>query len=101
MNVCVAGSLVQLLNDRPRTQRSRLASFSTKSPEKEAFRQCYLFSNHLILTTRSTGGRLNLVPDVGKVPLVDAFLIEDPSDQSASEAEGEDLLFVFTHSKAM
>ncbi|XP_046966923.1 ras-specific guanine nucleotide-releasing factor 1-like [Vanessa cardui] len=50
-------------------------------------RQAFLFSNHLLLTTRAAGGRLHL-PPAGRLPLHDALLIEDPSnhddDDSAS-----------------
>ncbi|KAI5651662.1 rasGEF domain-containing protein [Phthorimaea operculella] len=42
-------------------------------------RQAFLFSNHLLLTTRATGGRLHLPPS-GRLPLHDALLIEDPSN---------------------
>lgn len=64
--------------------RSRLASFKS---ERESVRQCFLFSNHLIIATRTSGGRLHLLQDVGKIPLADATLVEDPSD---SEREDED-----------
>lgn len=64
--------------------RSRLASFKS---EREMVRQCFLFSNHLIIATRTSGGRLHLVPEVGKIPLADTTLVEDPSD---SEREDED-----------
>ncbi|XP_065348892.1 ras-specific guanine nucleotide-releasing factor 2-like isoform X3 [Cloeon dipterum] len=75
------GCLIQVLNDKQRSQRSRLTNFKT---EKEALRQCFLFSNHLILATRTSGGRLHLLPDIGKIPLADAVLIEDPSESSAA-----------------
>ncbi|XP_045501446.1 ras-specific guanine nucleotide-releasing factor 1-like [Colias croceus] len=42
-------------------------------------RQAFLFSNHLLLTTRAPGGRLHLPPS-GRLPLHDALLIEDPSN---------------------
>ncbi|VVD05470.1 unnamed protein product [Leptidea sinapis] len=42
-------------------------------------RQAFLFSNHLLLTTRAAGGRLHLPPS-GRLPLHDALLIEDPSN---------------------
>ncbi|XP_059486241.1 ras-specific guanine nucleotide-releasing factor 2-like isoform X3 [Neocloeon triangulifer] len=75
------GCLIQVLSDKQRSQRSRLTNFKT---EKEALRQCFLFSNHLILATRTSGGRLHLLPDIGKIPLADAVLIEDPSESSAA-----------------
>ncbi|XP_069694869.1 ras-specific guanine nucleotide-releasing factor 2-like [Periplaneta americana] len=76
------GSLIQIPSDKPRTSRSRLTNFKS---EKEALRQCFLFSNHLILATRTSGGRLHLVPDIGKIPLADALLIEDPSDHGVND----------------
>lgn len=42
------GSLIHIPNDKPKSGRSRL-NFKT---EKEALRQCFLFSNHLIIATR-------------------------------------------------
>ncbi|KAJ9595042.1 hypothetical protein L9F63_013670, partial [Diploptera punctata] len=45
------GSLIQIPTDKPRTSRSRLTNFKS---EKEALRQCFLFSNHLILATSLT-----------------------------------------------
>jgi hypothetical protein len=70
------GSLIHLIesgNKKTRTPR-------ILKPDKEAVRQAFLFSNHLILTTRAANGRLHLVPHMGKIPLADATLIEDPSD---------------------
>lgn len=87
----VSGTLVQLI-DKPRGARSRLsATFGGKSAsDKEVVRQCFLFSNHLLLTTRQSDddGRLSLVSQVGKIPLSDAVLIEDPSDQGAVDDDG-------------
>ncbi|KAK4297324.1 hypothetical protein Pmani_030249 [Petrolisthes manimaculis] len=71
------GSLIQVLGDRPRSAKTRLGQFKS---EKEAVRQCFLFSNHLIVATRTSGGKLHLVQGVGKVPLNDATLIEDPNE---------------------
>lgn len=45
-------------------------------------RQCFLFSNHLIITSRTQGGKLHLVEGVGKIPLADITLIEDPTEES-------------------
>lgn len=44
------GSLIQLPSEKPKTPRSKL---NFKS-EKEYLRQCFLFSNHLIIATRYT-----------------------------------------------
>ncbi|KAJ8669556.1 hypothetical protein QAD02_000815, partial [Eretmocerus hayati] len=81
------GALIQILY-KPRGARSRLsATFGGKSGDKESLRQCFLFSNHLILTTRQSddGGRLNLVQHIGKIPLCDAVLVEDPSEQNVAD----------------
>ncbi|XP_049871813.1 ras-specific guanine nucleotide-releasing factor 1-like [Pectinophora gossypiella] len=48
-------------------------------------RQSFLFSNHLLLTTRATGGRLHLPPS-GRLPLHDALLIEDPSNHDDDDS---------------
>lgn len=79
------GSLVQMPAETRGRFRSRLASFKS---EKDAVRQCFLFSNNLIIATRTSSGRLHLLPDVGKIVLADATLIEDPSD-SERDDEGE------------
>ncbi|XP_033228809.1 ras-specific guanine nucleotide-releasing factor 2-like [Belonocnema kinseyi] len=83
------GALIQI-TEKSRGARSRLsATFGGKggNSDKETSRQCFLFSNHLILATRQSDddGRLNLVPQIGKIPLCDAILIEDPSDQNATD----------------
>ncbi|XP_017883242.1 ras-specific guanine nucleotide-releasing factor 2-like isoform X2 [Ceratina calcarata] len=82
------GTLIQIL-DKPKGARSRLsATFGGKSgSEKEALRKCFLFTNHLLLTTRQSDddGRVNLVPHIGKIPLADAKLVEDPHDQSTAD----------------
>ncbi|XP_055550871.1 ras-specific guanine nucleotide-releasing factor 2-like isoform X3 [Wyeomyia smithii] len=77
------GSLVQVPPGRGKI-RSRLASFKS---ERDAVRQCFLFSNHMIIATRTSGGRLHLLPDVGKIPLADATLVEDPSEVQHDEEE--------------
>lgn len=74
------------------------ATFGGKSSgDKEAVRQCFLFSNHLLLTTRQSDddGRLNLVPQIGKIPLSDAVLVEDPNDQSTADDDGITTLLSF------
>ncbi|XP_060537024.1 ras-specific guanine nucleotide-releasing factor 2-like [Cylas formicarius] len=75
------GSLIQLPTKKPKGSKSKLG-FKT---EKEVVRQCFLFSNHLIIATRSSSGKLHLVPDIGKIALADALLIEDPSEGGDDE----------------
>ncbi|XP_072938308.1 ras-specific guanine nucleotide-releasing factor 1-like [Epargyreus clarus] len=48
-------------------------------------RQAFLFSNHLLLTTRAAGGRLHL-PAAGRLPLHDALLVEDPSNHDDDDS---------------
>ena len=46
---------MQVLSEKPRTgARGRL---SVVKQEREAIRQCFLFSNHLLITTRTHAGR--------------------------------------------
>lgn len=36
---------------------------------------------------RTSSGKLHLVPDIGKIPLADALLIEDPSDNPEDDGK--------------
>ncbi|CAH2011128.1 unnamed protein product [Acanthoscelides obtectus] len=76
------GCLIQLSTDKHKASRRKI--FSLKSKE-QAVRQCYLFSNHLILATRTSTGKLHLVPEVGKISLADVLLIEDPTDTTEND----------------
>lgn len=38
-----------------------------------------------ILHFRTSGGRLHLLQDIGKIPLVDATLIEEPNDSDKED----------------
>ena len=88
-----------------RIQRSRFGSF--RGGDKEIVRQCFLFTNHLLLCNRASSGKLNIVDvslfllgwmkrnyiisyqnqslllsqNIGRIPLSEATLIEDPGDQ--------------------
>ncbi|KAK7573318.1 hypothetical protein V9T40_010509 [Parthenolecanium corni] len=77
------GRLVHYFPDKSIAQRIRWSLF--KTPDKIAVRYCYLFSNHLILTSRDSNGKLHLVQDIGKIPLVSTKLIEDPSETHPEE----------------
>ncbi|XP_075210397.1 ras-specific guanine nucleotide-releasing factor 1-like [Lycorma delicatula] len=92
------GSLIQIPTDKPKSSRSRLTNFKS---EKETVRQCFLFSNHLIIATRTSGGRLHLVPDVGKIPLADALLIEDPSDHGTNDDDESSVCSMSSQSSGM
>lgn len=47
-----------------------------------------LGTNYTCYNCRTSGGRLHLLSDVGKIPLADATLIEEPSD-SEREDDGQ------------
>ncbi|KAK9718958.1 RhoGEF domain [Popillia japonica] len=89
------GSLIQLPSEKPKPSKSKL---NFKS-EKESLRQCYLFSNHLIIATRSSNGKLHLVSDIGKIPLADALLIEDPSENR--EDDESSICSISSHSSGI
>lgn len=38
-----------------------------------------------VIFFRTSGGRLHLIQDVGKIPLVDATLIEEPTDSDRED----------------
>ena len=82
------GTLVQIHPASHRSgARGRLNIGLNK--ERESVRQCFLFSNHLILTSRTQGGKLHLVENVGKIPLADITLIEDPNEENGTEEQGK------------
>ncbi|XP_060555505.1 ras-specific guanine nucleotide-releasing factor 1-like isoform X3 [Ruditapes philippinarum] len=71
------GPLLQVFQEKSRTNRGRLPSLT--SSKKEEVRQTYLFTNHLLLTTRAKeNGRLHLAKNCGKIPLAECTIIEDP-----------------------
>ncbi|CAG0919797.1 unnamed protein product [Notodromas monacha] len=73
------GTLLQLpKNRKSSSMRSLMGNF--KSSEKDNVRQCFLFTNHLIIATRTSGGKLHLVDKVGRIALSDVSLIEDPPE---------------------
>lgn len=57
------------------------------------------FSCLLLLDFRTSGGRLHLIQDVGKIPLADATLIEEPNDsdkEDESTKSYKSILFFFS-----
>ncbi|KAG7216046.1 hypothetical protein INR49_007798 [Caranx melampygus] len=85
------GSLIQVpMSEKGKITRGRLGSLSLK---KEGERQCFLFSKHLIICTRGSGGKLHLTKN-GVVSLIDCTLMEDPEgtdDESKSDKSGQDM----------
>uniref|UniRef100_A0A8B9KNA5 Ras protein specific guanine nucleotide releasing factor 1 n=1 Tax=Astyanax mexicanus TaxID=7994 RepID=A0A8B9KNA5_ASTMX len=80
------GSLIQVpMSEKGKITRGRLGSLSLK---KEGERQCFLFSKHLIICTRGSGGKLHLTKN-GVVSLIDCTLIEDP--ETKSDKSGQDM----------
>ncbi|XP_072402937.1 ras-specific guanine nucleotide-releasing factor 1-like isoform X1 [Diabrotica undecimpunctata] len=79
------GSLIQLPSEKTKTPKSKLPF----KIDKEIVRQCFLFSNHLIIATRTLSGKLHLVSGIGKITLADARLIEDPSENPEEDVSSQ------------
>uniref|UniRef100_A0A8D1NHW2 Ras protein specific guanine nucleotide releasing factor 1 n=1 Tax=Sus scrofa TaxID=9823 RepID=A0A8D1NHW2_PIG len=83
------GSLIQVpMSEKGKITRGRLGSLSLK---KEGERQCFLFSKHLIICTRGSGGKLHLTKN-GVISLIDCTLLEDPeSTEEEAKGSGQDI----------
>jgi hypothetical protein len=133
------GSLLHIVKEKARSQKGRLSLSSRRGSvgtgvggERGEVRQCFLFSNTLIIATRfnsifnpgshlsskcfvsssslvfliatfyflgfflffvclvgvsfrTSDGKLHLLPEIGKIPFVDATLIEDPTETSSCD----------------
>ncbi|KAL4700699.1 hypothetical protein H8959_014703 [Pygathrix nigripes] len=78
------GSLIQVpMSEKGKITRGRLGSLSLK---KEGERQCFLFSKHLIICTRGSGGKLHLTKN-GVISLIDCTLLEEP-ESTEEEPKG-------------
>ncbi|NXP72548.1 RGRF1 factor, partial [Ramphastos sulfuratus] len=84
-----AGSLIQVpMSEKGRVPRGRLGSLSLR---KEGERQCFLFSKHLIICTRGSGGKLHLTKN-GVISLIDCTLVEEQeSTDEDAKASGQDI----------
>uniref|UniRef100_A0A672SFR0 Ras protein specific guanine nucleotide releasing factor 2 n=1 Tax=Sinocyclocheilus grahami TaxID=75366 RepID=A0A672SFR0_SINGR len=74
------GSLIQLPSvEKGKLSKVRLGSLSLR---KEAERQCFLFTKHFLICTRTSGGKLHLLKG-GRLSLIECALIEelDASDE--------------------
>uniref|UniRef100_A0A8C4IJ01 Ras protein-specific guanine nucleotide-releasing factor 2b n=1 Tax=Dicentrarchus labrax TaxID=13489 RepID=A0A8C4IJ01_DICLA len=82
------GSLIQLPSvERGKLSKVRLGSLSLK---KEGERQCFLFTKHFLVCTRSSGGKLHLLKQGGVLSLIDCTLIEEPdASDEESKAGGQ------------
>uniref|UniRef100_A0A8C4ZFA7 Ras-specific guanine nucleotide-releasing factor 2 n=1 Tax=Gadus morhua TaxID=8049 RepID=A0A8C4ZFA7_GADMO len=80
------GSLIQLPSSSERgvLSKVRLGSLSLR---KEGERQCFLFTKHLLICTRSSGGKLHLLKQGGTLSLIECTLIEevDASDEDSGQ----------------
>ncbi|XP_018615571.1 ras-specific guanine nucleotide-releasing factor 2 isoform X2 [Scleropages formosus] len=86
------GSLIQLPSvERGKLSKVRLGSLSLK---KEGERQCFLFTKHFLICTRSSGGKLHLLKQGGVLSLIECTLIEEPD---ASDEESKTSGQVFGH----
>ncbi|XP_035235482.1 ras-specific guanine nucleotide-releasing factor 2 isoform X1 [Anguilla anguilla] len=86
------GSLIQLPSvERGKLSKVRLGSLSLK---KEGERQCFLFTKHFLICTRSSGGKLHLLKQGGVLSLIECTLIEEPD---ASDEESKTTGQVFGH----
>uniref|UniRef100_A0A8C0XI09 Ras-specific guanine nucleotide-releasing factor 2 n=1 Tax=Castor canadensis TaxID=51338 RepID=A0A8C0XI09_CASCN len=79
------GSLIQVPSvERGKLSKVRLGSLSLK---KEGERQCFLFTKHFLICTRSSGGKLHLLKTGGVLSLIQCTLIEEP-DASDDDCSG-------------
>ncbi|XP_054997613.1 ras-specific guanine nucleotide-releasing factor 1 isoform X3 [Sorex araneus] len=83
------GSLIQVpMSEKGKITRGRLGSLSLR---KEGERQCFLFSKHLIICTRGSGGKLHLTKN-GVISLIDCTLLEEPeSTEEEAKGSGQDV----------
>ncbi|XP_016150151.1 ras-specific guanine nucleotide-releasing factor 2-like [Sinocyclocheilus grahami] len=80
------GSLIQLPSvEKGKLSKVRLGSLSLR---KEAERQCFLFTKHFLICTRTSGGKLHLLKQGGRLSLIECALIEelDASDEDYNAA---------------
>uniref|UniRef100_A0A3P8VYA8 Ras protein specific guanine nucleotide releasing factor 2 n=1 Tax=Cynoglossus semilaevis TaxID=244447 RepID=A0A3P8VYA8_CYNSE len=80
------GSLIQLPSSSERgvLSKVRLGSLSLR---KEGERQCFLFTKHLLICTRASGGKLHLLKVAGTLSLIECTLIEelDANDEDSGQ----------------
>ncbi|XP_060233750.1 ras-specific guanine nucleotide-releasing factor 2 isoform X3 [Meriones unguiculatus] len=84
------GSLIQVPSvERGKLSKVRLGSLSLK---KEGERQCFLFTKHFLICTRSSGGKLHLLKTGGVLSLIQCTLIEEP-DAGDDDSKGSGHMF--------
>ncbi|XP_076020156.1 ras-specific guanine nucleotide-releasing factor 2-like isoform X3 [Genypterus blacodes] len=81
------GSLIQLpsSSERGMLSKVRLGSLSLR---KEGERQCFLFTKHFLICTRTSGGKLHLLKQGGTLSLIECTLNEelDANDEDYNAA---------------
>uniref|UniRef100_A0A672LXT7 Ras protein specific guanine nucleotide releasing factor 2 n=1 Tax=Sinocyclocheilus grahami TaxID=75366 RepID=A0A672LXT7_SINGR len=80
------GSLIQLPSvEKGKLSKVRLGSLSLR---KEGERQCFLFTKHFLICTRTSGGKLHLLKQGRTLSLIECTLIEelDASDEDYNAA---------------
>ncbi|XP_034751957.1 ras-specific guanine nucleotide-releasing factor 2 isoform X3 [Etheostoma cragini] len=81
------GSLIQLpsSSERGMLSKVRLGSLTLR---KEGERQCFLFTKHFLICTRTSGGKLHLLKQGGTLSLIECTLIEelDANDEDYNAA---------------
>ncbi|XP_063745246.1 ras-specific guanine nucleotide-releasing factor 2 isoform X5 [Eleginops maclovinus] len=84
------GSFIQLpsSSERGMLSKVRLGSLSLR---KEGERQCFLFTKHFLICTRTSGGKLHLLKQGGTLSLIECTLIEelDANDEDSDNAAGQ------------
>ncbi|XP_012696091.2 ras-specific guanine nucleotide-releasing factor 2 [Clupea harengus] len=80
------GSLIQL----PSAEKGKLgkAWLGSLSLRKEGERQCFLFTKHFLICTRTSGGKLHLLKQGGALSLIECTLVEelDANDEDYNSA---------------
>ena len=61
--------------------KSKSSSVKLKDVRKRHVVKCFLFSNHLIVTTRAPNGRLNLFKPYQAIPLNECRVVEDITNE--------------------
>ncbi|XP_056395345.1 ras-specific guanine nucleotide-releasing factor 2 isoform X3 [Hyla sarda] len=86
------GTLIQVPSvERGKLSKVRLGPLSLK---REGERQCFLFTKHFLICTRSSGGKLHLLKTGGVLSLIECTLIEEP-DVNEDDSKGSG--YVFAH----
>uniref|UniRef100_A0A803TE39 Ras protein specific guanine nucleotide releasing factor 2 n=1 Tax=Anolis carolinensis TaxID=28377 RepID=A0A803TE39_ANOCA len=84
------GTLIQVPSvERGKLSKVRLGSLSLK---KEGERQCFLFTKHLLICTRSSGGKLHLLKAGGVLSLIECTLIEE-TDMNDEDSKNSGQVF--------